>query len=269
MVFVVQFTLLVVVIKHAAGQTCLSNEAKEDFDKSRKALTDVQENIGNATNKLEEDNKKLLGTFKDTVNTMGQKIKKLDTDLKDTVNTMGQKIKKLDTDLEDLEKQFENDNKKTLDMFKESLNIMGQKIKKLDTDFKVLGEDFRKTKWYKYNGHCYYYSSDKAYWFTAERKCRDIGGYIVKIDDKEENSNIAANREKSGNHYWIGLTDLKEGEWRWTYDQSKAEFTNWISGYGAMGTNNNCVLIHVGKEDWFDNNCDYSTYYICESNFCF
>ncbi|XP_052088135.1 perlucin-like protein isoform X17 [Mytilus californianus] len=103
----------------------------------------------------------------------------------------------------------------------------------------------------------------------AERKCREIGGYIVKIDDKEENSNIAVNKATSGHHYWIGLTDLKEGEWRWTYDQSKAEFTNWISGYGAKGTDSNCVLLHNGRADWFDNYCHYKSLYICESNFCF
>ncbi|CAC5418123.1 unnamed protein product [Mytilus coruscus] len=182
----------------------------------RKALTDVQENIGKVLNKLE------------------------------------------------------NDNKKTLDMFKETLNTMGQKIKKLDTDFKVLGKDFRKTKWHKYNGHCYYYSSDSTDWFTAERKCREIGGYIVKIDDKEENGNIASNRASSGSHHWIGLTDLKEGVWRWSYDQSKAVFTTWYPSFGAKGTSSNCVMLHASRTDWYDYDCHYSgAKYICESNFCF
>ncbi|XP_071137482.1 perlucin-like protein [Mytilus edulis] len=215
MLFVVQLTLLVVVVNHTFGQTCLSNESKDDFDKSRQALTDVQENIGKVLNKLE------------------------------------------------------NDNKKTLNMFKDTLNTMGQKIKKLDTDFKVLGKDFRKTKWHKYNGHCYYYSSDTADWFTAERKCREIGGYIVKIDDKEENSNIAANRERSGSNNWIGLVDLKEGIWRWTYDQSKAVFLTWYSGYGSKGTGSNCVYLSGGRTSWLDYNCHAELYYICESNFCF
>ncbi|XP_052088128.1 perlucin-like protein isoform X14 [Mytilus californianus] len=215
MLFVVQITLLVVVVKHIVCQTCLSNESKEDFDKSRKALTDVQENIGKVLIKLE------------------------------------------------------NDNKKTLDMFKKSLNTMGQKIKKLDTDFKVLGKDFRKTKWNKYNGHCYYYSSESVDWFMAERKCREIGGYIVKIDNKEENNNIAANRPNKAVHHWIGLIDLKEGEWRWTYDQSKAVFKTWYPSHGDKGTNNNCVMLHGSRTDWFDYNCHYKALFICESNFCF
>lgn len=44
-----------------------------------------------------------------------------------------------------------------------------------------------------------------------------------------------------GNYYWIGMTDLKEGEFRWTYDQSKAIVKEWYPGYGAKGTGSNCV----------------------------
>lgn len=38
-----------------------------------------------------------------------------------------------------------------------------------------------------------------------------------------------------GNYYWIGMTDLKEG------DQSKAIVKEWYPGYGAKGTGSNCV----------------------------
>jgi hypothetical protein len=31
-------------------------------------------------------------------------------------------------------------------------------------------------------------------------------------------------------HYWIGLTDLQEGKWRWSYDQSDATYKKWYSG---------------------------------------
>ncbi|VDI76142.1 Hypothetical predicted protein, partial [Mytilus galloprovincialis] len=101
------------------------------------------------------------------------------------------------------------------------------------------------------------------------RKCREIGGYIVKIDGEKENSNIATNRANNGHNYWIGVIDLKEGIWRWTYDQSKAVFTKWYPGYGAKGTGSNCVQLHNGRTDWYDYDCHHKTQYICESNFCF
>ncbi|VDI42315.1 speckle-type POZ protein, partial [Mytilus galloprovincialis] len=136
------------------------------------------------------------------------------------------------------------------------------------------------TKWHKYNGHCYYYSSERQSWFTAElialehlflllklRKCREIGGYIIKIDDREENEKIYANRPKNDG-YWIGLTDLNEGEFRWSFDQSKATFLPWVSGYGKKGNGYDCVAFNSGsKAEWFDYKCNTTYYYICERNF--
>ncbi|XP_071134772.1 perlucin-like protein [Mytilus edulis] len=173
---------------------------------------------------------------------------------------------------------MENNVKKTTDVLKNNLRTlqstlhnMGQKIKKLDTDFKVLGKDFRNLfNNFKYDGHCYYYSVDKKDWFTVERKCSEIGGYFAKLDSTAENNEIYSNADKN-NHYWIGLTDLKEGEFRWTYDQSKAEVKNWHPSYGKIGTNNNCVAIsyHANKLHFFDYTCSAEYRYICESNFCF
>ncbi|CAG2225210.1 unnamed protein product [Mytilus edulis] len=59
-------------------------------------------------------------------------------------------------------------------------------------------------------------------WFTAERTCRQIGGYLVKTDNEEEKKNLHSKYNHS-TYYWIGMTDLKEGEFRWTYDQNKIE----------------------------------------------
>ncbi|CAG2185748.1 unnamed protein product [Mytilus edulis] len=129
-----------------------------------------------------------------------------------------------------------NESKKDFDNSRIALrdmeNHLGNTVKKVDSDFQVLGKDFQKTKWYKYNGHCYYYGADKQNWFTAERKCREIGGYIAKIDDEKENGKLYASRPKTDDHLWIGLTDLNEGEYRWTFDQTKATYLPWKRSYG-------------------------------------
>ncbi|XP_071136729.1 C-type lectin domain family 10 member A-like [Mytilus edulis] len=226
---------------------CLTNEAKEDFDKSRKDLTLVQSDIGKVVSTLESNHQ--------------QTITRLETALKKTVSVMENSVKKTTDVL-----------KNNLGTFKTTLNSMGQQIKKLDKDFIVLGKDFRKTKWIKYDGHCYYYSPNTADWFTAERKCRDIGGYLAKIDNDEEKNNMYSNANLKNYNYWIGLTDLKEGDYRWTYDQNKAEIKEWYPGYGSKGTGSNCVAAayHDNKLKPFDSNCSSSSFrYICESNFCF
>ncbi|CAC5383992.1 MRC [Mytilus coruscus] len=65
---------------------------------------------------------------------------------------------------------------------------LGKKVLGLDTDLKSIETDLAKKQWRKYNGHCYYLGDDVKSWFDAERKCKHIGGHLVKIDDKSENN---------------------------------------------------------------------------------
>ncbi|VDI24420.1 Hypothetical predicted protein [Mytilus galloprovincialis] len=102
-------------------------------------------------------------------------------------------------------------------------NDIKSKVKKIDDDMGSLVSDFQKRQWKKYNSDCYYYGSDTLSWFKAEQRCKQIGGHLAKIDDEAENKWVKDNRSKKDN-YWIGLTDLKEGEWRWSYDQTLAKY---------------------------------------------
>ncbi|CAC5386632.1 unnamed protein product [Mytilus coruscus] len=244
MVLTLLFVLLLLITEDVHGRSCLTNESKEDFDKSRKALTVVQSSIGKVVNTLESNHQ--------------QNIKTLESALKQTISIMENNVKKKTGVL-----------KNNLGTFKTTLNSMGQKMKKLDTDFKVLEKVFRKTKWIKYDGHCYYYSTEIEDWFTAERKCREIKGYLAKLDKDEEKNNIYSNVNKSYDN-WIGLTDLKEGEFRWTYDQSKATVTDWYPGFGSKGTGLNCVAANckTNKLKLFGYYCSSKMQCICESNFC-
>ncbi|CAG2217896.1 unnamed protein product [Mytilus edulis] len=117
---------------------------------------------------------------------------------------------------------LESDIQKTLNTLKSHLGTL-----------KSFGRRFQKKKWLKHNGHCYYFAHEKHDWFTAERRCREIGGYIVKVDDSSENTWISDNRPKKNVGYWIGLTDLKEGDWRWTFDQSNVTYKQWSNGNGS------------------------------------
>ncbi|CAG2218500.1 CD206 [Mytilus edulis] len=154
---------------------------------------------------------------------------------------------------------------------KSKLDIIGKKIKTLNSDFTSLGKFFKisERNWYKFKGHCYYYSTNLTDWFTAENNCRKIGGYLVKINEKAENEALSTNRPLKKEHYWIGLTDLTEGQYRWIHDQTKATYLPWYSGYGALGTKHNCVMFHRQLAQWADYLCEYKWRYICERNHCF
>ncbi|XP_071123017.1 perlucin-like protein [Mytilus edulis] len=167
---------------------------------------------------------------------------------------------------------LETDVQKTVATLKGHIKNVDGKIKTLDNDLKMLESDFKARQWQKYNGHCYYFGTDMFDWFTSERKCREIGGYIVKIDDSSENSWVKSKRPKKNSGYWIGLTDLKEGQFRWSYDQSLMTYKNWYpsDGWGSKGQGSDCVLLNSNANAyWLDYNCTLTYYYICESDFCF
>lgn len=61
--------------------------------------------------------------------------------------------------------------------------------------------------------------------------------------------------------YWIGLTNLKEGKYRWSYDQTKPNSVPYLSGYGSKGTHSKCVMYNNRERPgWYDNGCNYTPY---------
>ena len=75
-------------------------------------------------------------------------------------------------------------------------------------------------------------------------------------------------------HFWMGITDVVNGNWWWIYDQTRPNFKLWYPGlpYSAntkASKNYNCGMMlynHSGK--WHDYPCSHTIPYICESNFC-
>ncbi|CAC5385851.1 COLEC12 [Mytilus coruscus] len=188
---------------------CLSNDSKTKFEDTRKALKVLQTSIDNRATILK---------------------------------------KKLDDDMGSLQTDMKN------------------KIKKLDEDIGSLVSDFRKKQWKNHKGHCYYYGSERLTWFQSEQRCRQIGGYLATVDDETENKWIIDNRTYK-DHLWIGLTDLKEGEYRWSYDQTIAKYTPWYSGWGSKGTGHNCGLMYQNHPyTWLDYPCTQKFNYVCESH---
>ena len=110
-------------------------------------------------------------------------------------------------------------------------------------------------------------------WTTAERRCREIGGYLVKIDDSSEQSWLfkEAMKTKKNNYFWLGMTDVVNGDWRWIYDQTTPNYKFWHSGHPysasqSASKNYNCGLMdYVKGGKWFNYPCSYTMPYICES----
>lgn len=71
----------------------------------------------------------------------------------------------------------------------------------------------------------------------------------------------------------MGLIDVVNGDWKWIYDQTAMNYTNFVGSGRPYPTSNtaskeiSCVVMdRSGK--WHDTICNNSFVYICESNFC-
>ncbi|XP_052098835.1 perlucin-like protein [Mytilus californianus] len=159
---------------------------------------------------------------------------------------------------------------------KSQANSIKYKVQALDKDMTSMEEDFKRRQWIKYNKHCYYIGDDSVRWTDAERKCREIGGYLVKIDDSSENNWIKQQINKSSRrtNFWLGSTDVVNGDWRWIYDQTQLSYKNFASSRPfptshSYSNSYNCIGTHYSNGKWYDLPCQNHYLYVCESNFCF
>lgn len=122
-------------------------------------------------------------------------------------------------------------------------------------------------------GSCYKHFSrgeeEKRTWFESRSFCKAIGGDLVSINSKEEEtilSQLLVNYRYYNQIFWIGLqtSDPEEGfEW---VDGSALSYENW-----AYGEPNNhqgielCGELHVSyRLSWNDRHCESSADWICE-----
>ena len=75
-------------------------------------------------------------------------------------------------------------------------------------------------------------------------------------------------------YFWLGMTDVVNGDWRWIYDQTKPNYKFWLerhpySSSQAESKDYNCgIMVNYSDGKWFDFPCSGIYPYICESNFC-
>ncbi|CAG2185749.1 unnamed protein product [Mytilus edulis] len=168
-------------------------------------------------------------------------LKEMEDHLRNTTKKLEESFKNITDSLQD-----------QLGVVKDGLRNVGEKIKKVDSDFQLLGKDLQS------------YRTSRNY-----LRCRTVQFKVKKIRQETVNNWLPSLGPNKNVQYWIGLTDLIEGEFRWSFDQSKASFLTWADGHGHRGSTYNCVGMNSGgKAEWFDTSCNNMRYYICESNFC-
>ncbi|CAC5361931.1 unnamed protein product [Mytilus coruscus] len=221
---------------------CFTDESQKDLEDARKELTTVDNYLEKTVEMLTEEFQKTLNIMKNQLVTMKTNVSKI--------------VKKVETDLIVMEKDLE-DLDSQLTFLSTTTELSQQSASDWETDNASDRNNFNQPN-----------KQQKLSNFKTSRLCRDYGGYLVKIDNSTENEWLQSNRPSKSIGYWLGLTDLIEGEWRWSIDQSLATFKTWQSGYGSKGHTSNCVSFSGGRSTWFDTSCKIGYYYICERNFC-
>ncbi|XP_070139626.1 accessory gland protein Acp29AB-like [Drosophila kikkawai] len=84
-------------------------------------------------------------------------------------------------------------------------------------------------------------------WETAERRCREMGGYLASFRNKEEFDAIL-DKIRKDKWYWIGINDRKnEGHFVSVASDKPAQFFKWSTGEpNDENHEQNCVVLHNG-----------------------
>ncbi|GFR87091.1 macrophage mannose receptor 1 [Elysia marginata] len=112
-----------------------------------------------------------------------------------------------------------------------------------------------------------------AHWTVARKTCREHGGELVMILNKDTNRFLADQIMSLEDGVWIGFNDrLTEGSFKWLDYVEDYEFTIWADHEPAIAEDKDCVFLHktiTGNETtgyaWSVENCTKKLGFICES----
>ncbi|XP_070535731.1 macrophage mannose receptor 1-like [Ptychodera flava] len=122
------------------------------------------------------------------------------------------------------------------------------------------------TTWKEYHKYCYNMdgAKDAKSWAEASYECDKIGGYVVTIDDADEQNYIENIIYENSLNIWLGLVRTDLGGFEWV-DGSPLDYTKWNEGEPNNYDNiEDCVELYYYTKNWNDVSCYNSAGYICK-----
>ncbi|XP_066472848.1 CD209 antigen-like protein C [Tiliqua scincoides] len=119
--------------------------------------------------------------------------------------------------------------------------------------------------WVLNRGQCYYFQEQEKQWSFAKQSCKDQGGYLVIINDNDEQTFL--NSKKKSITYWIGLSDRQtENKFFWV-DGSSPTYTHWNPREPNNADRGEDCVEMVTTGWWNDRECGGTTNgWICEKS---
>ncbi|XP_041631727.1 accessory gland protein Acp29AB-like [Drosophila kikkawai] len=107
--------------------------------------------------------------------------------------------------------------------------------------------------------------NERVDWYTAERRCREMGGYLASFRNEEE---INAIKEKLVDWpaYWLGINDREnEGHFVSVASHKPGIFFRWRDGQpDDKSHDKNCISLFKGE--MFNVNCTETRFLICQAD---
>ncbi|KAH8237986.1 hypothetical protein KR032_010054, partial [Drosophila birchii] len=103
-------------------------------------------------------------------------------------------------------------------------------------------------------------------WDTANRKCREMGGYLASIQSEREFNAVTGNLDPLLWLYWLGINDQEtEGHYVSVASGKPAEFLRWFQTVpDDINHTQNCVVFN--SHTMFDVGCNQMYYFICQAD---
>ncbi|CAN8195432.1 unnamed protein product [Coccothraustes coccothraustes] len=127
--------------------------------------------------------------------------------------------------------------------------------------------------WRRFQGSCYFLSTDKMNCADSAQNCTGMGSQLVVITSKAEqdflSEQIRQSKESKPDNFYIGLFAEKVGQWQWvdkTPYNATAAF--WRKGEPNYLTGENCTVMHVPTKslnNWNDITSSLENHRICEA----
>ncbi|XP_034471071.1 macrophage mannose receptor 1-like isoform X2 [Hippoglossus hippoglossus] len=113
--------------------------------------------------------------------------------------------------------------------------------------------------------HQYHFVSDAMNWTEAQSYCRETYTDLATIENTEEMKKLKDTVSAAGHNseVWIGLYSHIDWKWSDGFNQSGAEYRNWVSNEpNYLAANQFCVNMNYGGS-WFDYNCHEPRPFVC------
>ncbi|XP_064577036.1 C-type lectin domain family 4 member A-like [Zonotrichia leucophrys gambelii] len=125
--------------------------------------------------------------------------------------------------------------------------------------------------WRRFQGSCYFLSTDEMNCAESARNCTGMGSQLVVITSSAEQVFLTEHGTQPAKiiNFYIGLFEVDVDQWQWVdktpYNETAAF---WRVGEPSPGHTENCTVMHLSKgnfNNWNDVKPDTRHYRICEA----